>query len=163
VLKEHGLSERYREATFDRELAIKRSDAQFMAIGHQFVDAMLSHVGSYDFGGLTAIRQIKDPSLAGRSGYLFGFVVRKRVTREDGDECLFQFAPVFVSGAGLIEESMLSAAVTKESVDSAQSQVSPSDPAAAYEAAKRHLEQSLNLWDWDDEVECLGMSWTVFT
>jgi len=163
VLKTFGLPERYKEVTFDRELAIKRSDAQFMAIGHPFIDAMLSYIGSYDFSGLTAVRQIKEPSLAGRCGYLFGFVVRKRVAREDGDECLFQFVPVFVSKDGQIDESALSAAVTKEAVDGSQPQVSPSDPAAIYEIAKRHLEQSLNLWDWDDEVECVGMSWTVFT
>ncbi len=163
VLKKYGLPERYREGTFDRELAIKRSDAQFMAIGHPFVDVMLSYAGSYDFGGLTAIRQIHEPSLAGRSGYLFGFVVRKRVTREDGDECLFQFFPIFVSKEGQIDESALSVAVTEEAVDSSSPQICPPDPAEAFETAKRHLEGKINLWDWDDEVEILGASWVVFS
>ena len=146
VLKEHGLPERYREATFDCELAIKRTDAHFMAIGHPFTDAMLAYVGSYDFGGLTAVRQINEPSLAGRSGFLFAFVLRKRVTREDGDECLFQFVPVFVSAGGEIDDSALSAAVTKEAAESPGPKARPPDPSAAFEASapkqEGHSEQA---------------------
>jgi ERCC4-related helicase/HKD family nuclease len=162
VLKKFGLPERYRDATFDRELAIKRSEVQFMAIGHPFVDATLSYVGSYDFGGLTAIRQINDPSLAGRSGFLFAFVLRKRVTREDSDECLFEFVPVFVSAEGKVEESALAAAVTKEAVQVSPSKISPPDPSAAFEIAKKHVDEKLNLWDWIEEMEFLGLSWVEF-
>ena len=162
VLKKFGLPERYRDATFDRKQAIKRTDAQFMAIGHPFIDATLSYVGSYDFGGLTAIRQINEPSLAGRSGFLFAFVLRKRMSREDGDECLFQFLPVFVSADGQIDESALSAAVTKEAVENPESKTCPPDSSAAFEIAKRHVEEKLTLWDWIEEVEFLGLSWVKF-
>jgi hypothetical protein len=162
VLKKFDLPERYREATFDRDLAIRRTDAQFMAIGHRFIDAVLSHVGSYDFGGLAAIRQINEPSLAGRSGFLFAFVLRKRVTREDGDECLFQFLPVFVSDGGQIDESALGPAVTKEAVGGAATGASPPDPSAAFEVARRYLEAKLELWDWIEEMEFLGLSWVEF-
>jgi len=162
VLKKFELPERYREATFDRELAIKRTDAQFMAVGHPFVDATLSYVGSYDFGGLTAIRQITEPTLAGRAGYLFAFVLLKRVSREDGDECLFQFLPVFVSAEGQIDESARSAAVAKEANEQSASNISPPDPSPAFEIAKRHIEKTLNLWDWTEEVEFLGLSWVEF-
>ena len=162
VLKKFDLPERYREATFDRELAIKRTDAQFMAIGHPLIDAALSHVGSYDFGGLTAFRRIKEPSLAGRSGFLFAFVLRKRVTREDGDECLFQFLPVFVSAEGQIDESALGPAVTREAVESPAAKIPPPDPSSAFEAAKQYLEGKLDLWDWTEEIEFLGLSWVEF-
>jgi hypothetical protein len=162
VLKRFGLHERYREATFDRELAIKRTDAQFMAIGHPFIDAALSYVGSYDFGGLTAIRQINEPSLAGRSGFLFAFVLRKRVTREDSDECLFQFLPVFVASDGKIDEAALPAAVTKEATENPTPKTNPPDPSAAFTIAKQHVEAKLQLWDWIEEVEFLGLSWVEF-
>ncbi len=89
VLQSAGLPQRYRRATFDREGAIQRSDVEFLALGHPFVDAMLACVGSYDFGGLTAVRHISEPSLAGRAGHLFLFIVRRRIAHEDGDECLF--------------------------------------------------------------------------
>ena len=90
ALKPAKLPERYQNATFDRQTAIERSDADFLAIGHPFVDAMLAHVGSYDFGGLAAARRIPCPTLAGRKGFLFVFVVRRRIAREDGDEYLFR-------------------------------------------------------------------------
>jgi hypothetical protein len=162
VLKTFDLPERYKEATFDREQAIKRTDAQFMAIGHPFIDATFSYAGSYDFGGLTAIRQINEPTLSGRSGFLFAFVLRKRVSREDSDECLFQFMPVFVSAEGQIDESALAPAVTKEAAEIPPSNIHPPDPSPAYEIAKRHVEEKLSLWDWIEEVEFLGLSWVVF-
>jgi RNA polymerase recycling family C-terminal len=162
VLKPFGLSERYRTATFDRDLAIKRSDAEFLAIGHPFVDAMLAYVGSYDFGGLTAIREIAAPDLASRSGFLFVFVLRQRVTREDGDECLFQFAPVFATVDGCIDEAALTPAVTQVATDAPASTSPPPDPAKAFHAAKQYLEQETTLWDWADDVEFLGLSWVEF-
>ena len=162
VLKKFNLPERYREATFDREQAIKRTDAQFMAIGHPFIDATLSYVGSYDFGGLTAVRQIDEAHLAGRSGLLFVFVLHKRVTREDTDECLFEFLPVFVGADGQIDMFALSAAVTMEGAEGPTMIACPLDAAAAFEIARRHVEMKLNLWDWIEEVEFLGLSLVVF-
>lgn len=163
VLKPYELHDRYREATFDRELAIRRNDAQFLAIGHPFIDAMLSHVGSYDFGGLTAIRNIHEPRLAGRSGFLFGFVVRQRVTREDGDECLFQFTPVFVTADGDIDEDALAIAVTRDATEAQAKGPVPPEGSAAFDIARSHLEQKFGLWDWADDVEFLGISWVTFT
>lgn len=162
VLKPYELHDRYREATFDRELAIRRNDAQFLAIGHPFIDATLSHVGSYDFGGLTAVRHICEPKLSGCSGFLFAFVIRQRVTREDSDECLFQFCPVFVTTDGQIDEAALAAAVTKTAIEDSTLASPTPDASPAFEVAKKHLEQKLGLWDWDDDVEFLGLSWVVF-
>lgn len=162
VLKPFGLPERYRTATFDRDLAIKRTDAEFLAIGHPFIDAVLAYVGSYDFGGLTSIREIAAPTLAGQSGFLFVFVLRQRVTREDGDECLFQFAPVFVTADGQIDGAALTSAVTQTATDAPASTTLPPDPTMAFHAAKQHLEQQATLWDWADDVEFLGLSWVEF-
>jgi ERCC4-related helicase/HKD family nuclease len=161
VLKPFDLPERYRTATFDRELAITRSDAEFLALGHPFVDAMLSYVGSYDFGGLTAVRCITGTNLRGRSGFLFAFIVRQRITREDGDECLFRFEPVFVNSDGQIDEDAVTPAVTHEAGDTKVSRT-PGDPKKAFDVAKRYLEQKAGLWDWTDDVEFLGMSWVEF-
>jgi hypothetical protein len=162
VLKPFGLPERYRLATFDRQTAIKRPDAHFMALGHAFVDAMLEHVGSYDFGGLAAIRQIASRELAGQSGYLFIFVVRERITREDGDECLFRFAPVFVDADGSVDEKAVSAAVTQPAMESPGNVAPPPDPNAPFEIAKKWLEETARIWDWVDDVEFVGLSWVSF-
>lgn len=136
VLKAFDLPERYRTTTFDRQLAIRRTDAEFLALGHPFVDAMLSYSGSYDFGGLTAVRHIQSPSLAGRSGFLFVFIIRQRITREDGDECLFQFQPVFVSADGKIESDVVTQAVTGIAIENPGAKCIPPDPSLAFNAAK---------------------------
>jgi ERCC4-related helicase len=162
VLKPFGLPDRYRLATFDRATAIKRPDAHFMALGHPFVDAMLEDVGSYDFGGLAAVRQIAARELAGQSGYLFVFIVRERITREDADECLFRFAPVFVDVTGKVDEKALAAAVGKSAVENPQPIERPPDPDASFEIAKKWLEDNGRIWDWVDDVEFVGLSWVRF-
>ena len=161
VLKPYELDDRYKNATFNRQLAIKRTDAEFLALGHPFVDAMLSYAGSYDFGGLTAIRHIQSPKFAGRSGFLFVFVVRQRITRDSADECLFQFQPVFVSQDGNIDDDVLELAVTGASLES-NTKCTPPNPAIAFETARNHVEMKVGLWDWIDDVEFLGLSWVEF-
>jgi len=162
VLKPFGLPDRYRLATFDRQTAIQRPDAHFMAIGHAFVDTMLEYVGSYDFGGLAAIRQVSSREFAGRSGYLFVFVVRQRITREDGDECLFRFAPVFVDAEGTVDENAVSAAVTQPAIESPEEVAQPPHPSEPFDIAGKWLEETGHIWDWDDDVEFIGLSWVCF-
>lgn len=162
ALKPFGLPERYRTATFEREVAIKRTDADFLAIGHPFVDAMLEHVGSYDFGGLAAIRQIVSKEYAGQAGYLFVFIVRERITREDGDECLFHFRPVFVDAIGNVNDNLLLPAVTESATEDAAIQPQLPDPAKSFQTARKWLEEKAGLWDWDDDVEFIGLSWVEF-
>jgi ERCC4-related helicase len=161
VLKSRELPERVRAATFDRDLAIKRSDAEFLALGHPVVDAMLAHVGTYDFGGLTAVRHLSHPPLAGRSGFLFLFVIRLPIPHESGDECLFQFRPVFVGDDGTINEDAVGPAVALSAEDAATPRGSVPDAGPAYERAKAHLEGQVSLW-WDDAVEFLGLSRVEF-
>ena len=162
TLKSFGLPERYKNATFSRQLAIKRSDAEFLALGHPFVDAMLSSAGSYDFGGLTTIRHIRSTKYAGKSGYLFIFIVRQRITRDRGDECLFQFEPVFVYSDGTIDEKLLAPAITSSAIETDTTKCMPPDPTCPFETAKTHVEKKVGLWDWVDDVEFLGMSWVEF-
>ena len=159
VLKPFELPERYRNATFDRSQAIRQPEAEFLAIGHPFVDALLGYAGSYDFGGLTASRAIKEPKLAGTSGFVFVFIVRERITREVDDECLFRFEPVFVTSDGRINQDVVSAALRLEAVSGVNV---PPDPTEAFQLARAHLEQAANVWDWTDDVEFLGVSWVEF-
>ncbi|HUL00266.1 MAG TPA: helicase-related protein [Nitrospirota bacterium] len=162
ILKQYELPERYREGTFDRALAIKRNDAQFLALGHPFIDAMLAYVGSYDFGGLTAIRHIPEPKLAGKSGALFAFVARQRFTREHSDECLFQFIPVFVASSRIVDDDLLTAALSLPAIEFLNEATTVPDINPLYEVAKAHVEKKLGLWDWNDDIEFIGLSWVEF-
>lgn len=162
ILKGFRLPERYRNATFDRELAIRRTDAEFLAIGHPFVDSMLSHVGSYDFGGLAAARQIPSTELAGVTGYLFALVVTRRITRDDGDECLFDFCPVFVRSDGTIDEIASRAAVNLAGNELNHVDSLP-DVIESFSLAMEYLEKTVGLWDWKEDVEFIGLSWNEFT
>lgn len=160
ILRSYGLPDRYQIATFDREVAIKRSDSDFMALGHPFVDSMLAYVGSYDFGGLTASREIKATELAGESGFLFIFVIRHRLSREDGDEYLFEFMPVFVDAKDKVAEKPLAHALKPGA--SAGTSINPPDPMKGFQTAKKYVEQKASIWDWDEDVEFVGLSWVVF-
>ena len=123
---------------------------------------MLAYVGSYDFGGLTACRRISGTALKGTAGTLFLFIVRQRITRDGGDECLFRFEPVFVRADGTVDEKAASLAVSRESVDDAARQPAE-DIEAAFACAKKHLEEKTSIWLWTDDVEFLGLSWIEFT
>lgn len=162
ILKPFGLPERFRAATFDRELAIKRTDADFLALGHPFIDAMLAYVGSYDFGGLTAARRISAPTLHGQSGYLFVFIVRQLITREDGDECLFKFEPVFVTSAGEVDQEAATSAVALAADESSPSSHAGPDIKSTFATAQKYLQEKSGIWDWADDVEFLGLSWVEF-
>lgn len=160
-LRAWKLPERVRLATFDREQAIRRSDAEFLALGHPVIDAVLEFVGSYDFGGLVAVRRIAHRELAGRAGCLFVFVVRQRIAHEAGDECLFHFHPVFVASDRRIDEEAALASVYAETRDG---EVRPevSSPEQFFQIAREYLETKTSPWNWEDDVEFLGLSWVEF-
>ncbi|MGH6932357.1 MAG: hypothetical protein ACREEE_07975, partial [Dongiaceae bacterium] len=122
---------------------------------------LIAYVGSYDFGGLAACRVIRDTNRRGISGILFAFVIRHRITRDDGDECLFRFEPVFVTEKGEIDEE---AAVQAAAAEAENLHTNPQSlhVAAAFAKARSHLETKAQLWDWDDDVEFLGLSYVEF-
>jgi len=122
---------------------------------------MLAYVGSYDLGGLASTRRIRHDSLAGRSGWLFVFVVRRRISREGDDESLFRFQPVFVDPVGSVDPSAALAAISAEAVSPSTSG-SPTDVSRAFQVAMEHLESQSTVWDWNDDVEFLTASWVEF-
>jgi len=167
VLREQKLPERYRAVTFDRSIAIRNSQAEFFALGHPFVDAMLERVGDYSFGGHTAIRVIELPGLQpheARPGLQFNFTVRSRVPREGGDEYLFDSHTVVVGPKGTIDEGLASWAasnyskegVLSPSVQRLLGQLDNLPLDQAFQIAKAHLEKKVDLWDWDEDVDLIG-------
>lgn len=172
-MKDEGLPERYRSATFKRDVAIRNSQADFLAIGHPFIDAMIRRIGNYDFGGHTAVRviEVRGPELSSpAAGIQFNFTVRRRVPREDGDEHLFDWHTVLVRPDGEVDERLAAyAASSYSSADTPPVSISATldsldavDIEQAFATAKAHLEKSTQLWDWDEEVDLIGVAKVVF-
>ena len=171
-MKENGLHERYRRATFDRSTAIRDSQADFLALGHPFIDAMLRRVGDYSFGGHNAVRVVAANGLgsaAPQAGYQFNFMVRSRVQREDGDEYLFDLYTVVVLPDGSIDADLSSLAASSYSendsispqAERALDMLDKLDVEETFQPAKNYVEQNAQLWDWDEDVELIGVARVV--
>ena len=168
-LRETKLPERFRTVTFDRATAIRNSQVEFFAIGHPFVDAMLQQIGDYSFGGHTAVRVIEVPNrrlAEARAGYQFNFIVRNRVQREDGDEYLFSLYTVVISAEGKPDDELATVAASSYSKDdplppSANYLVSALDDLRidrAHQVARAEIERKAQFWDWDEDVELIGVA-----
>ncbi len=159
--------------TFDRPTAIRNAQAEFLAIGHPFVDAMLRYIGEYEFGGQTAVRVIRTPEVASgesSAGYQFNFTVRRRVAREDGDEYLFDLHTTVVSAEGEVIEEMSRIAASEYSYEdgndsngeAALKGLDRLSVEQAFEIAKTDLQERTRLWDWDEDVDLIGVAKVVF-
>jgi len=95
------------------------------------------------------------------AGFLFIFVIRHRIAREDGDEYLFELAPAFSTPEGKVDEAALGFAM-RYTTGPAVSAARPPDPSEAFRAVKKYLEEKTAVWDWDEDVEFIGLSWVVF-
>ncbi len=171
-MKESGLKERYKTVTFDRATAIRNSQAEFFALGHPFIDAMLRRVGDYSFGGHTTVRLIRANGFdfsARKAGYQFNFTVRSRVQRDDGDEYLFELHTVVVLPDGSIDAELSSWAASSYSENESLSPqiervlglLDKMDVEEAYRHAKNHVERNAQLWDWEEDVELIGVAKVV--
>jgi hypothetical protein len=167
-LRAKGLPERFRDVTFDRSTAIRNTQAEFFALGHPFVDAMLRHIGDYDFGGHTAARVIMASEAREiTAGYQFNFTVRSRVSREDGDEYLFDFHTVIVRSDGTVDRKLAELAARSYSLDENTDQADLSQleqirVETAFESARDDLAKRIKVWDWDEEVELIGVAKVTF-
>jgi len=168
-LSDERLPERYKTVTFDRATAIRNSQVEFLALGHPFVDAMFRRVGDYTFGGHTAVRVIQADgfdSAAPKAGYQFNFTVRSRVQREDGDEYLFDLFTFVVLADGNIDPRLAEIAARQFSQeDGMPASASPTlheldslDLDNAYQIAKAALEKQAEFWDWDEDVDLIGVA-----
>ncbi|MGO9272863.1 MAG: DEAD/DEAH box helicase [Terriglobia bacterium] len=171
-LRELRLPERFKAVTFDRATAIKNSQAEFFALGHRFVDSMLQQVGDYSFGGHTTVRVIEAAGLKpgeGKAGYQFNFMVRSRVQREDGEEYLFDSHTIVINADGSADESLAKWAESSYSregpvprcADELLANLESLDAERAYDLARAALEGKVQLWDWEEDVDLIGLAKVV--
>jgi hypothetical protein len=130
---------------------------------------MLRRVGDYSFGGHAAVRLIEAKGLGYREPkavYQFNFTVRSRVQREDGDEYLFDLHTIVVPTDGSSDEKLADIAAREFSLDGdppavasqAANQLESFGLDKAFQLAKAALEQRAQFWDWDEDVELIGVA-----
>jgi hypothetical protein len=133
---------------------------------------MLRHVGDYSFGGHAAVRMIPANGLASaapKAGYQFNFTIRSRVQRDDGDEYLFDMQTVVVLPDGSIDAELSSLAASRYSeneplspqIEKALDSLDKMDVEEAFQYAKAYIERTAQLWDWDEDVELIGVARVV--
>ena len=74
-----------RRVTFDLSLALEREEIEFLALGHPIVDALVDHVRSRDYGGVTSHRIVLTDEIDQARGWFFVYVLELRgltTTRE---------------------------------------------------------------------------------
>jgi superfamily II DNA or RNA helicase len=159
-LRRNGVKERYEKTTFDREVAIRDPGLTFLALGHEFVDAMLQSCGQVDFGGENAVRRLDTGGARLGKGWQFNFVIRNRVMREEGEEFLFDFHPVFVTEDGQVDEQLAQFCAANYSIPADSPSAPPRlDVRRAYQLARAHLENTAEeLWDWEEDATLLGVA-----
>ena len=88
--------------------------------------------------------------------------VTRRITQEYGEEWLFSFYSVFVTENGKIRQDAAKAAVETSGESFNAPFVDSGKLHSLYQKAQEHLENTLNLWDWDEEVDLLNMAVVEF-
>ena len=155
-----GLKHRYEKVTFDRAIAIRNPETEFMAIGHPFTNAVLKRCGSIDFGGLTRAQVVRRSQSLSASGALFHFTVKVTKEMAGQENIFFEFVPAFVYDDGTV--------ASKETVQSIVSELAnvktPSKQTALpVESAERLFEKARDQAlaecaqynPWDEDVSCL--------
>ena len=158
---EEGLEQRYKKVTFDRAAAIRNSEAEFMAIGHPFTDAMLKYCGSVDFGGLACSKVVRHSSLLSGNGTLFNFTVKVSEETQDGENIFFEFIPVFVHDDGTVGSKETTqeivSALAEVKITSKKKALPLEGAEALFEKAKDQVFTQCAQYDpWDDDIFCLN-------
>jgi superfamily II DNA or RNA helicase len=111
VSNRDGVKSKYTGVTFDRELALRDRQIEFMAMGHPLTDAVVSYCGLPEMGGFACTRSIRDYRYSRTEGVHFNFVVTRRREAKSGSEIFFELIPVFVTWNGEVVEGAGEAAL----------------------------------------------------
>ncbi len=87
-----------RRVTFDPSVARDHEDLEFLAVGHEIVDALLSYVRSKEHGARTCVRRIKTNELPATQGWFFTFILEFEAVRS-----LKEVFAVFVGPDGVAD------------------------------------------------------------
>jgi hypothetical protein len=84
-----------RRVTFDPSVARDHEDLEFMAVGHDIVDALLTRARGRQYGGRACVRLVKTDEQPPAHGWFFTFVLEL-----EGVRSLKEVLPIFISADG---------------------------------------------------------------
>ncbi len=150
--------------TFDRQLAIRHSELEFMALGHPFTNAAIQHCGAVDFKGVATCRTVENINLRGIRGLHCNFTVKLTKSTTESELVYFQMAPVFVQQDGTINEEAAKAALFQQSKEDAQpSRPLDLDLSFLYGLAEAAIIKKYEYRDvWEDDIFCLNVAMVEF-
>jgi SNF2 family DNA or RNA helicase len=90
-----------RRVTFDPSVARDHEDLEFLAVGHEIVDALLGYVRSKEHGARASVRVIKTSELPPAEGWFFTFVLEFEAVRS-----LKEVFAVFVNADGVVDGAL---------------------------------------------------------
>lgn len=161
------LKRRYENVTFNRKKAIRHSHLDFLALGHPFTDEAIRYCGSPEFGGLCALREVKEPKLTGARGVQFNFLVKRIKRTQEGEQVFFELVPVFLAPEGEVNKKAATAALCKMGMPSADHtkfeflqtlDVTTLEKKARDTVLERYPDETL----WDEDVMLLNVAGVVF-
>ena len=155
-----GLKRRYEKVTFDRAIAIRNSEAEFLAIGHPLTNAVLNYCGSVDFGGFTGSQVIQRSQCLSASGALFYFTVKVTKEMSGNESTFFEFVPAFVYDDGTVASKetvqVIVSELAKAKTPSKQAALPVKKAEHLFEKARDQAITECAQYDpWDDDVFCL--------
>jgi len=90
-----------RRVTFDPSVARDHEDLEFLAVGHEIVDALLARARGKVYRGRASVRRIKTDDRAPARGWFFSFVLEF-----EGVRSLKEVLPVFISEDGIEDREL---------------------------------------------------------
>ena len=154
-----GLKRRYEKVTFDRTVAIRNSDVEFMAIGHPFTNAVLEYCGSIDFGGITSAKVVRHSSHLSSNGTLFNFSIKVSERTQRDENTFFEFISIFVWDDGKVasEEATrtIVSALSEAKMRSKRVTLPVERAEAIFKIAQKQVFET-EYEPWDDDIFCLN-------
>ncbi len=90
-----------RHVTFDPSVARDHEDLEFLAVGHEIVDALIGYVRAKEHGGRTSVRRIKTNEQSPAQGWFFTFILEFDAVRS-----LKEVFAVFVTADGVVDSGL---------------------------------------------------------
>ncbi len=160
-LEDDSIEKKYKKVTFSRKKAIDHPELEFFAIGHPFIDKVMSLCGSIEFGGYVTSRLLHNENYKGVKGIQFNYIVRNRIQRQEEEEFLFDMYTIFIDKDYRINDEIAYLCQRNYSLnenDSLEHKIDI-DVQKAENIAKEYLQQKIKkIWDWEEDVELLNIA-----